>query len=89
MQAQFGFAPAVAVYFGLSRAGDFEAQETAVLRLVLAVLARIPGEALLHVAHEEVWLLRRDGLLTVDDRLWRPDRLALLDQPHERAQLAF
>jgi hypothetical protein len=89
VEAEFGFAPTIQVYFGLSKAGDFEAQETDVLRLVLGVLARIPGDALLHFEHDEVWLLRRGGRLTVNDSLWKPNQLALLTQPYERAQLAF
>jgi hypothetical protein len=89
VEDQFGFAPTIEVYFGLSKSGDFEAQETDVLRLVVAVLARIPGDALLHFEHDEVWLLRRDGRLTINDTLWKPRQLALLTQAYERAPLAF
>jgi hypothetical protein len=89
VETGFGFAPTIEVYFGLSKAGDFEAQETDVLKLALGVLARIPGDALLHFEHDDVWLLRRGGRLTVNDSLWKPNQLALLSQPYERAQLAF
>lgn len=89
VETEFGFAPTIEVYFGLSKSGDFEAQETDVLKLTLGVLARIPGDALLHHEHDDVWLLRRGGRLTVDDSLWKPTQLALLSQPYERAQLAF
>ncbi|TVT53283.1 hypothetical protein FNH05_12020 [Amycolatopsis rhizosphaerae] len=89
VEQEFGFAPTVEVYFGLSKSGDFEAQETDVLRLVLAVLARIPGDALLHFEHDEVWLLRRGGRLTVNGALWKPQQLALLSPPYETAPLAF
>ena len=89
VETRFGFAPTIEVYFGLSKAGDFEAQETDVLKLALGVLARISGDAVLHFEHDEVWLLRRGGRLTVNDSLWKPNQLALLSQSYERAQLAF
>jgi hypothetical protein len=89
VEEQFGFAPTIEVYFGLNKFGDFEAQETDVIRLVLAVLTRIPGDALLHFEHGDVWLLRRGGRVTINDSLWKPQQIALLPQPYERAQLAF
>jgi len=89
VEEQFGFAPTVEVYFGLSKSGDFQAQETDVLRLVLSVLARIPGDALLHVEHDDVWLLRRGGRLVINDSLWQQQQIALLSQPYERASLTF
>jgi hypothetical protein len=85
----FGFVPTVDVAFGLAKFGDFEAQETDVLRLVLGVLARIPGDALLHFEHDEVWLLRRGERLTINDSLWGPQQLALISQPYERGRLDF
>jgi hypothetical protein len=60
-----------------------------VIRLSLGVLSRIPGDALLHSGHDEVWLLRRGGRLTVNDSLWKPRQLALLSQPYERGFLGF
>ncbi|GGS23019.1 SitI3 family protein [Actinokineospora fastidiosa] len=89
VEEQFGFAPTIEAYFGLSKTGDFEAQETDAFRLVVAVLAAIPGDALLHFEHDEVWLLRRNGELTVNDSLWKPAQLALLPWPYQRAHLAF
>jgi hypothetical protein len=89
VEERFGFSPTIDVYFGLNKFGDFEAQETDVLRLTLGVLARIPGDALLHYEHEDVWLLRRGGRLTVNDSLWKPQQLTLLPQPYERTHLSF
>ena len=89
VETEFGFAPTIEVYFGLNKAGDFEAQETDVLKLALGVLARIPGDALLHLEHDDVWLLRRGGRLTVNDSLWKPNQLALLTQSYERSVLSF
>ena len=89
VETEFGFAPTIEVYFGLSKSGDFEAQETDVLKLALGILARISGDALLHYEHDDVWLLRRGGRLTVNDSLWKPNQLALLSQPYDRAQMAF
>jgi hypothetical protein len=89
VEEQFGFTPTIEVYFGLNKFGDFEAQETDVIRLVLAVLARIPGDALFHFEHDDVWLLRRGGRVTINGILWKPQQIALLPQPYQRAQLAF
>lgn len=89
VEEEFGFAPTVEVYFGLSRSGDFYDQETDVIRSTLDVLARIAGDALLHSQHDEVYLLRRDGRLTVNESLWQPQQLALLTQPYESAHMAF
>ncbi|GAA4430004.1 hypothetical protein GCM10023148_34620 [Actinokineospora soli] len=89
VEERFGFAPTIEVYFGLSKAGDFEAQETDVFRLVLGLLSAIPGDALLHFEHDEVWLLRRGGRVTVNDALWKPQQLALLQQPYDRDHLSF
>lgn len=89
VENEFGFAPTVEVVFGLSKAGDFDSQETDVLRLALGVLNRIPGDALLHYQYSEVWLHRLGGRLTVNDGLWKPQRLTLLPQPYERRSMAF
>lgn len=90
VENRFGFAPMVEVHFGLAKFGDLEAQETDILRLALGVLARVPGDALLHCGHDEVWLLRRGGRLTVNETLWRPRQLALLrSQPYEPGSPAF
>jgi hypothetical protein len=89
VENEFGFAPTVEVVFGLSKAGDFDSQETDVLRLVLGVLNRIPGDALFHYQYSEVWLHRLGGRLTVNDSLWKPQRLTLLPQPYERRSMAF
>jgi hypothetical protein len=89
-ERRFGFAPAVEVYIGLRKFGDLEAQTTDVLRLALGVLAGVPGDALLHREHDEVWLLRRRGRLTVNAGLWTPAQLGLLrSHPHESGSLAF
>lgn len=89
VEDQFGFRPAINAAFGLNKFGDFRAQETDVLRLVVGVLAQIPGDALLHYLHEEVWLLRRGGKLTIDQSLWTPQQLSLLSQPYECGSIPF
>jgi hypothetical protein len=89
VERRFGFAPTIAAYFGLAKFGDLVAQEADVLRLALGVLARVPGDALLHLHHDEVWLLRRGGTLTINESLWRPHLALLPDGPYERAPLAF
>ncbi|WP_049571566.1 SitI3 family protein [Streptomyces sp. SBT349] len=85
----FGFTPTVEVYVGLAPFG--EVGDGDVVRLVLGLLERVAGDAVLHVHHEEVYLVRRDGRLTVsdDDDLWPPARLAWLPHPRERGPLSF
>lgn len=58
------------------------------IRLVVAVLDKLPGAALLDFAGETVWLLRRGDRLTINDAsdMWTPELLAGLP-PYERAPL--
>jgi hypothetical protein len=89
IEDQFGFAPTVQVYFGLSRSAGFDAQEADVLRLSLGVLDRIQGDALLNFQFIELWMLRKDGKLTINDELWKPEYRALIKQPYEAASLSW
>ncbi|CAM3658161.1 SitI3 family protein [Kibdelosporangium persicum] len=91
VEQSFGFPPTVEIYFGLKKVADFDAQETDVLRVSLGVLDRIPGDALVHYQHELVWLLRKNGQLTINDdpEMWPPGQRALITQPYEAAPLSW
>ena len=88
VEEEFGFAPAVHVSFRFDRVTDERPQEQDMVRLVVAVLAALSGDALLTYAGELPWLLRRNGRLTISERgdIWTPDLLVLLPA-HDRAPL--
>jgi len=87
----FGFPARVRVAFRLGRAVEYRLQDDDVIRLVTAVLDRVPGDAVLHYQQEMVWLLRRGGELEVSERsdIWPPERLALLTPPYRRVTHHF
>jgi len=86
-----GFVPTVRVVFEPDKTVDHSAQQDDMIRLVSELLARIPGNSVLHSGYEQIWLLRRDGDLSVNERtdMWPPARLALLTQPYRRATHTF
>lgn len=86
-----GFTPTVSVSFRLDKMGDIPDQQDDMIRLVSGLLDRVTGDAVLHREFEDIWLLRRDGVLTVNERadIWPPQRLAALSQPHRRLSHAF
>ena len=87
--------------FGLERAAivDLQIEGTMavgpqldeMLVLVFDLLARRPGDAVLHFEYARVWFLRRDGRLVLNDdaSIWTPERLARVPPPYERASLRF
>ena len=87
--------------FGVARASTVDLQTNAtrpigpqiddLLDIVLELLDRLPGDAVLHYGYSEVWLVRRDGrlLLSDSDDIWRLDRLARFPGPYERVPLRF
>jgi hypothetical protein len=87
----FGVERAARVELQVDGSKDFASQVHDLLLATSGLLDRVPGDAVLHFEYDVVWLLRRDGQLYLneDDDLWRPERLALIDQPYARAHLAF
>jgi hypothetical protein len=89
----FGIERAARVEFQVDGSRDFAPQLHDVLAVTTGLLDRLAADAdaVLHFEYDVVWLLRRDGRLYLneDDDLWRPDRVALITQPYERAPLAF
>jgi hypothetical protein len=88
VEEEFGFAPAVGVLFRFLSSRDSLEQEQDMIRLVVAALAALSGDALLDFAGEIVWLLRRGGRLTISKGgdFWIPELVDLLP-PHDRARL--
>lgn len=86
-----GINPTVLVVFRLDKDNRIADQQDDVIRLTTGLLSRIPGDAVLHYQLETIWLLRRSGELTINERddIWPPHRLALLDQPVRRATHTF
>jgi hypothetical protein len=87
----FGFTPTVSVVFRLGKDDEISDQEDDMIRLVSSLLDRVPGDAMLNRAYEQIWLLRRSGDLSVSERtdIWPPHRLAALSQHYRRATHAF
>lgn len=87
----FGFTPTVSVVFRLDKESEISDQEDDMIRLVSDLLERVPGDAVLNRAYEQIWLLRRSGDLSVSERtdIWPPHRLAALSQHYRRATYTF
>lgn len=86
-----GFTPTVWVAFRLGKRDELDHQQDDMIRLVSGLLDRVPGGAVLHLDYEHIWLLRRGGDLSLNERddLWTPNRLAALSQPYRRATHTF
>ncbi|MBO4255393.1 SitI3 family protein [Streptomyces griseorubiginosus] len=82
----FGFTPTVTVGFRMAKGVEVADQQDDMIRLVAPLLARVEGDVVLHFQFEVVWLLRKDGELSLSERedIWPPRRLALVAQPHRR-----
>ncbi|WP_030911226.1 SitI3 family protein [Streptomyces sp. NRRL F-5126] len=89
--SDLGFTPTVSVSFRLGKFTDLPGQQDDMIRVVDALLARIPGDAVLEHQSEDIWLLRRAGVLALseDDELWPSHRLALLNHPYHRTTYTF
>ncbi|MFJ2813848.1 SitI3 family protein [Streptomyces sp. NPDC087294] len=84
--AGLGFTPTVGVGFRMARGVEVSDQQDDMLRLLVPLLARVDGDAVLHQDYEQVWLVRRGGELSLSENadLWRPARLALVRAPFRR-----
>ncbi|WP_052708713.1 SitI3 family protein [Streptomyces sp. NRRL S-495] len=83
--------PTVSVAFRLDKTDDLSGQEDDIVRLVSGLLTRLPGDAVLQYHYEVIWLLRRGGELSLNERddLWTPARLAAVPQPYRRETHEF
>jgi len=89
--ADLGFTPTVSTVFRMAKNVEVSEQQDDMLRLVLALLERIDGDAVLHYQYESIWLLRKNGELSLsgNDDLWRPHRIHLVTQPYRRETHRF
>ncbi|MFB7126463.1 SitI3 family protein [Kitasatospora sp. NPDC056273] len=85
------FTPTVSVAFRLGKDTDPSGQQDDMTRLADALLARVPGDAVLHLDYEDVWMVRQDGQLTLSERsdVWPPNRLAAISEPYRRQTHEF
>ncbi|WP_326955659.1 SitI3 family protein [Amycolatopsis sp. NBC_01286] len=85
-----GITPTVAAGFSLHKHDKIAEQQDDMIRLSAGLLEHVPGDALLS-GMDTIWLLRRNGALTVNeqDDIWPPRRLAVLRQPYRRATQTF
>ncbi|MFD8737698.1 SitI3 family protein [Streptomyces sp. NPDC059618] len=81
-----GFTPTVGVGFRMGKEADTSQQQDDMIRLVGPLLDHVGGDAVLHYQFEVVWLLRRGGELSLNDRddLWRAERLAQMTRTYRR-----
>ncbi len=86
-----GFTPTVSIAFRLGKRDELDHQQDDMIRMVSRLLDRVPGDAVLHLDFEHIWLLRRGGDLSLNERddLWPPHRLAALSQRYRRATHTF
>jgi hypothetical protein len=84
--AGLGFAPTVGVGFRMAKDAEVSDQQDDMVRLVAPLLEDIEGDAVLHFQYEVIWLLRRNGELSLNERddIWPPRRLALMTRPFRR-----
>jgi hypothetical protein len=89
--SDLGFTPTISVSFRLDSDSDITSQQDDMIRLVDGLLGLFTGDAVLHFEYEIIWLLRRDGDLSLNDEddVWPPHRLALMSQPYRRATYHF
>ncbi|MFD4657052.1 SitI3 family protein [Kitasatospora sp. NPDC058444] len=85
------FTPTVSIDFRLGKDTDISAQQDDMTRLADALLAQVPGDAVLHLDYEDVWMVRQDGQLTLSESsdLWPPNRLAAVSGPYRRQTHEF
>lgn len=82
--------PTVATGFRLDKERDISEQQDDMVRLVSRLLDCLPGDAVLS-GLDQIWLLRRDGVLSVSERedIWPPQRLAALPRTFRRTTITF
>ncbi|MFD8707708.1 SitI3 family protein [Kitasatospora sp. NPDC059648] len=85
------FTPTVSVVFRLGKDADISGQQDDMTRLADGLLAQVPGDAVLHLDYEDVWMVRQDGELTLSERsdFWPPNRLAGISAPYCRRSHEF
>ncbi|MET8539878.1 SitI3 family protein [Kitasatospora sp. NPDC004799] len=83
---EHAFSPTVMVSFDLGKEGDIVGQQDDMARLAVELLARVPGDAVLHYESEAVWLVRLNGELSLSEHsdIWPSNRLSGISGPYRR-----
>jgi len=86
-----GFTPTIRIAYRLDKFRNLQQQTDTMVRLTAVLLENFPGDAALTWDLEQVWLLRCNGELTLNERddLWTPRRLAFIPLPYRRATYSF
>jgi len=87
----FDFSPTVVVWFRMGKETSISLQQDKMIRLVTALLALDESDAILHREYEDIWLLRKNGELTLSNSSdsWTPSRLTSVTTPYERVTHIF
>ena len=87
--ADLGIEVSMHILFRLTSCEDRERQKKRLLRATIELLRHVEGDAALLFNGEVVWLLRKEGELTLnsDTDLWRPEFLALVTLPYHMKDL--
>lgn len=82
--ADLGIKASLLILFHLDPLENREIQRNVLLRATIELLRQVKGDAVLLFNGEVVWLLRKEGELTLNrgPDLWRPDDLALITLPY-------
>jgi hypothetical protein len=85
------FTPTVSVVVRLDKDADITGQQDDMTRLAVGLLPQVPGDAVLHLDYEDVWLVRQNGKLSLSERsdLWPANRLPTLSLPYRRQTHEF
>ena len=85
LKEELGIESSVSIMFRLDKFEDREHQRNVLLRATIELLCQVPGDAALLFNGEVVFLLRKEGELTLNSGmdLWRPADLALVTLPYK------
>ena len=61
------------------------------VRVTARILDEVTGDAVLHRELETGWLVRKGGVVSLNERddLWTAERLAAMPEPYQRAPITF
>ncbi|QIS10349.1 SitI3 family protein [Nocardia arthritidis] len=88
----FGFSPTLFARFRYGKNSPTSTQGDDLVKIVAGLLGRVPGDALLYLeGSEKLWLLRRDGDLSLseDEDVWDAGRLDSIHMPYSRKNYFF
>lgn len=89
IEQALGVTPTTDVLFRFDKDTDPARQRHDMVLLASAVMRETPRDVVLLFAGEIVWLVRKNGHLTIndEDEFWIPEVVELLPRPYDRANL--